>query len=392
MIINDYKDFLRDMDFIYWRLTKDYIYNTYWDDYIIDHPELKDEFEKAIHEVDKIKLDNEKLTDDEYNSLLSRIHITASKEKNRKLYFRFAGIAAAACLALLFIFSIPYLSKNGESSSLPVNNIIVGENLEEKDIYLITESETTSFSQDVIVKIDKSGSAVVQEVNGEKKATIDAGKSEMNKLVIPYGKRSQLELSDGSKVWLNSGSVLEFPSTFSGKNREISLSGEMYIEVEKDEDKPFFVNIQGFQVKVYGTSFNITSYKDMKTQSVVLIEGSVSIIVAASKDEMFMMPDEMILLRDNTHEKIKVDVTKYISWKDGYLQMDKTPIDEVLKQIERYYNLSFSIGENLNLSSKTCSGKIYLSQNLDNVMETISLLTSTHYTRDDNKIYINVNP
>ncbi|MDR1097790.1 MAG: DUF4974 domain-containing protein, partial [Tannerella sp.] len=85
-------------------------------------------------------------------------------------------------------------------------------------------------------------------------------------------------------------------------------------------------------------------------------------------------------------------VTRYISWKDGYLQLDKTPVAEVLKQVERYYNLSFDMQENLDLSTKKCSGKIYLSDNLDNVMKTISLLSGTRYERDDKNIYIHINP
>lgn len=96
-------------------------------------------------------------------------------------------------------------------------NIIVGENLDEKDIYLITDAGTTTFSQNVHVQVNENGSTIVQEADGNKSTIIEKEKSTMNKLVVPYGKRSKLELSDGTKVWLNSGSTLEFPSVFTEK-------------------------------------------------------------------------------------------------------------------------------------------------------------------------------
>jgi ferric-dicitrate binding protein FerR (iron transport regulator) len=84
----------------------------------------------------------------------------------------------------------------------------------------------------------------------------------------------------------------------------------------------------------------------------------------------------------------KVDISQFISWKDGYLSFDKTPITEVLQQIGRYYNLSFDFGNNMNLQKRTCTGKIYLSENMDNVMGTIALLSSTRYEKENNRIYI----
>jgi ferric-dicitrate binding protein FerR (iron transport regulator) len=83
-----------------------------------------------------------------------------------------------------------------------------------------------------------------------------------------------------------------------------------------------------------------------------------------------------------------VDVNQFISWKNGYLELNKTSMTEVLKQIGRYYNLSFNFDKDVNLQKRTCSGKIYLSENLDNVMITIGLLSSTQFTKKDNQIYI----
>ena len=87
-------------------------------------------------------------------------------------------------------------------------------------------------------------------------------------------------------------------------------------------------------------------------------------------------------------DKQAVDVNRIISWKDGYLTLDRTPVSEVLKQIGRYYNLAFDYKADVNLQKRTCTGKIYLSDNLDYVMTTVALLSSTGYEKQGNRIYI----
>jgi ferric-dicitrate binding protein FerR (iron transport regulator) len=124
----------------------------------------------------------------------------------------------------------------------------------------------------------------------------------------------------------------------------------------------------------------------------VLVEGSVS-LQSTSQKELFITPNEKAVYSGSgTFATQKVDVNQFISWKEGYLSFDKTPITEVLQQIGRYYNLSFDYEQDVNLQKRTCSGKIYLSENMDNVMSTIGLLSSTIYTRIDNQIFISHKP
>jgi ferric-dicitrate binding protein FerR (iron transport regulator) len=163
--------------------------------------------------------------------------------------------------------------------------------------------------------------------------------------------------------------------------------GEIYLEVVKDR-KPFIVNTSDMNITVYGTAFNVSAYADRHTPSVVLVEGKVGVKNTLSGEEMMMMPKEMVSLQNNRLNRETVDIRKYTSWKDGYLLLDRTPVTEVLKYMEQYYNLSFDIKENVNLRDITCTGKIYLTPNLDDIMKTVSLLSSTKYTRENNKIYI----
>lgn len=392
MTEHDHNIFLEDKDFISWCLTGDPSLDTFWKEYLELHPEQKEALETAIRQLSNIKLNPERLTLQEEDQLLDRIHSSTEKRGRKRYLLRFARYAAAACILMasgLFFF---YQHEKKQETSLPLSdNLIVGQNLDEKDIYLITDTKTTSFAKDVRVQINEEGSAIVEEVDGGKSSVIETGNTVINKLVVPYGKRSQLILADGSKVWINSGSVLEFPSSFAGNTRTLSLTGEMFIEVAKDQNKPFIVNTPDFQVKVYGTQFNISAYQDDNTQSVVLVSGSVS-VKSKSNEEAILQPNEMLIYKEHDMEKRLVEVNQYISWKDGYISMNETPIAEVLKLVERYYNLSFKIRDNADLRSRTCTGKLYLSDNMDNVMNTVSILSSIKYTREGKTIYIDINP
>ncbi len=394
---NNYKDFLQDPQFILWRLTSDKTLNEAWKQYQLDNPLLIDELNKAIELFGKVKLQEDKLPQQEQDELLARIHTSAATHNRKKqlLISRWSRVAVAASILILMgIGSYFFLNNPASEASTGLSaDLIIGENLEEKEIYLITDNQTSSFEKDVYIEIDESGSAIVREINSDKSQKVTASASAMNKLVVPYGKQTQLVLADGTKVWVNSGSVLEFPSVFSEKERTVNLVGEMYIEVAKDDRKPFLVNTKQFQVKVYGTCFNVSAYNEDINNSVVLVEGNVGVQSTAT-DETRLQPNEMLTIAESKWEKSQVDVSLYTSWKDGYLLLNQTPIDEVLRQIERFYNLTFNIDiqSNPDLKQHTCTGKLLLSEDLDNVMTTISLLSSTRYMRDGKKIYININP
>ncbi|MDR2816486.1 MAG: FecR domain-containing protein [Proteiniphilum sp.] len=386
-----YTDFLKDKKFIQWQLTPNESLDIYWQEFIKQYPEQKKNIDKAIAYLKKIGMKKTGLTDNERTALLEKIQKTIRQEKKRerRRFFWYAS-ASAAAIALIVI-GIGLLAPSPEQINVTDKELIVGELLNNEDIQLITSDEAIIFQNDVEVTLNEEGTAEIVQANKET-SKVQVARDKLNSLIVPYGKRSTLTLADGSKVWLNSGSVLEFPAQFSGKKREIRLtSGEMYVEVVHDKEKPFYVQTGNVNVKVYGTKFNVSNYSN-STQSVILIEGSVSLQLSGKK-EAFLIPNEQAIYSENgTIDTRKVDVSQFISWKDGYLSFDKTPMTEVLQQIGRYYNLSFNFENDVNLQKRTCTGKIYLSDNLDNVMTIIGLLSSTTYTKIENKILITNKP
>ena len=385
-----YTDFLKDEKFLRWQLLEDESLNDYWENFVQNNPQTKDEIEHAISYLKKTALNANMLSDADRSRLLDRIQSSIEKKEKRKKIGRIIQIGAAACIAIAFVVFGKQLFIDNKDKTNVANNqeLIVGNLLKSEDIQLITGDKSRQYNNNIEVKIDGKGNAKVLDSN-KKQEQIKIDQSTENKLIVPYGKRTQLSLSDGTKVWLNSGSVLIFPTQFSEKIRSIELlSGEIYLEVAHDSHKSFIVNTHDFKVKVYGTKFNISAYED-SPKSVVLVEGSIGLQSVKGTNETKLSPNEQaIVTGTGTFSKHTVDVTTYVSWKNGYLSFDETPMTEVLKQIGRYYNLSFNFDKDVNLQKRTCSGKIYLSDNLDNVMTTIGLLTSTRYIKQNGQIYI----
>ncbi len=382
-----YTDFLKDRQFIRWQLLPDEQLDNYWHDFMANHPEHVEDIQKAIRFLKSEGLNKSRLTMPEQKALLGSIQATIHQGKKAKQRKLFRHVAVAGIAVAIIAIAISLLTPSPKEGITSGKELIVGELLKNEDIQLITSQETVSFQNDIEVTLDGGDIAEITEKNNEV-SQVSITPDKLNSLIIPYGKRSSLTLSDGTKVWLNSGTVLEFPAQFRGNKREIHLvSGEMYIEVAPEKNRPFQVQTEDFNVKVYGTQFNISSYADFP-RSVVLVEGRVS-LQPIDKQETFLSPNEQAVYSDNgTFTTRKVNVNQFISWKNGYLEFNKTPMTEVLHQVGRYYNLSFNFDNDVNLQKRTCTGKIYLSENLDNVMTTIALLSSTKYEKQGNNIFI----
>lgn len=385
-----FTDFLQDERFVHWKIFQTEESNAYWSDFLEQNPHLTPLLRKAEKHFANIKIEADKLTSTEKKQLWESVqHPTHKILKTTSRFSRKWVNIAAACTAVVLIttFTLFIVNKNTPEQQSHTKDEIVGNLLKEKEIQLITGNNSLTLDNNAQVQVNSTGMIKVIEENKVGRA-VDLKQNNINKLIIPYGKRTQLSLADGSKVWLNSGSVLEFPAQFSGENREIHLaSGEIYIEVVSNKQQPFRVKTSNFTVNVYGTKFNLSTYTN-HPQSVILVEGSVS-LYSDNKKEVNLLPGEQAIYTENKEFCTrKIDTSQFTSWTRGYLIFNKTPIYEVLQQVERYYNLSFNIQVDNNLKNNTCSGKLSLSENLDDVMNTIARLSDTYYTRDNQTVYI----
>ncbi|MGD9558087.1 MAG: FecR family protein [Mangrovibacterium sp.] len=294
---------------------------------------------------------------------------------------------AAACITVAVISSLLFFRNSPERSAGA--GAYIGQAMPSDDIRLISGTSITKLSQNSHISLKENGHAAL--INDSKQSEVILSKKDVNRLIVPYGKRSTLELSDGTKVWMNSGTELEFPSEFKGNTREIHLKGEIYIEVAPMKDKPFYVRTFDFGVQVFGTRFNVSAYPGKAEKTVVLAEGKVEVDMPG-KGKSELLPEEMLRIDDSGMQKQKADVEKYISWKDGILIFHKTPVSDVLQKIGRYYNVSFDDFSDDLLSVKTCTGKLYLSDNLDEVLMSVAVLSETFYYKENGIIYIRNKP
>ena len=165
-----------------------------------------------------------------------------------------------------------------------------------------------------------------------------ANDNKNNELIIPKGGEYQVVLADGTKVWLNSASRLIYPQSFMGKERRVVLSGEAFFDVTHDAERPFVVETSRMNVKVLGTRFNVNDYDDNEEVSTTLVNGSVEII-SGDQQAFRLVPGAQDYGKENELEKREVNVRLYTSWIDGKFLFNNTELEEIAKQISRWYDV-----------------------------------------------------
>ena len=189
-----------------------------------------------------------------------------------------------------------------------------------------------------------------------------------NTINVPYGGTYTVELCDGTKVYLNSGTTLEFPSRFDGKVRSVILKGEAYFDVARNVSKPFVVEVDEMKVKVLGTSFNVKSYVDEPGVYTTLVEGSVAIL-RDGQPEKKIKPGEQAYYNKGvgTLSIAEVDVNEFTSWKDGLFYFKDIALEEILRIVSRWYDLEVFY-MNQGAKSVIYSGKLPMYSSVEDVL------------------------
>ncbi len=159
-----------------------------------------------------------------------------------------------------------------------------------------------------------------------------------NTLTTPRGGEYSLTLPDGSRVWLNSASSLQFPVSFTGKERHVKLTGEAYFEVAKDEGRPFTVSVNDVRVEVLGTHFNIMAYENEAQLKTTLLKGSVKVIKGGTA--ALLKPGQQATVGASAAMNVEAaDLNKAVAWKNGYFHFHRDGIADIMKQLSRWYDV-----------------------------------------------------
>ncbi|WP_421919893.1 FecR family protein [Marinifilum sp.] len=208
-----------------------------------------------------------------------------------------------------------------------------------------------------------------------------------NQIDIPRGGEYSVVLADGTKVWLNSKSSLKFPVKFVGNVRKITLTGEAYFEVAHNPDKPFIIESHDTEIKVLGTSFNLSSYDDEEYIATTLVEGSIEISCLGNK-ELLKPGFQAILKRgDNKFKVEKVNAALFTSWKDGVFRFKDQSLEEICHQLSRWYNVDFFFTD-YRFRDYRFTGAAKKSKTLDFTLDLIEKVADVQFAIKDDKIIV----
>lgn len=298
----------------------------------------------------------------------------------RSFFFRYA--AAFMLLAGIAAYLYLYIGRNEQTVASNDNrqlNIVPGGNkavltLADGTKLLLDSAQNGNIAEQGNTQIVNSNGQIVYDVQNHSSSTVL-----WNTMSTPVGGQYQVSLPDGTRAWLNAASSITFPTVFSGEQRLVKVSGEVYFEVAKNKQKPFVVDIGGKSlVEVLGTSFNINSYQDDEFISTTLLEGSIKVSsgvkgaaqpAGTQSQSVIIKPGQKALIAANS-KNVRVndaDLEQTLAWKNGLFNFNGLHVHEVMRQLERWYNIDVKFEGNV--SNITFKGKMFRNVNLSDVLE-----------------------
>lgn len=209
----------------------------------------------------------------------------------------------------------------------------------------------------------------------------------MQKIMVPAGQRISLELSDGTVVWLNSRTKIEYPASFVGDNRKVKLDGEAYFEVTKDVHKPFVVETAKGNIEVLGTKFNVEAYSEDNTFATALMEGSVK--VSRGKMQYMLRPNQLAYLKNGKMNIASIEDFNLYRWREGLICFKDESFPNIVKKFEKYYGVDIRI-ENSAVANYRCTGKFRQSDGVLYALRVLQKDVNFAFNRDEDNhiIYI----
>lgn len=264
---------------------------------------------------------------------------TTKHRPRRTLYVLLGALSGiAATLLLVFGFAL-YKHLN---PSLPEGVLVYQSDDSPQELQLTANGNDVALEKaDNIASIE----GVKPRIAGKTLRALDYTgasilKKENHSLTTPRGKDFQLILSDGTRVWLNADSKIDYPAKFSGGARVVKLQGEAYFEVEKDSEHPFIIKTKNFETRVLGTKLNVRSYSDEDSR-VTLIEGSVEVKGTKGGHTLRLAPGEEVrFMADGSMQTSCTDIDSYVYWKEGFFYFDNVSLVDIMQTLGRWYNLN----------------------------------------------------
>ncbi len=332
---------------------------------------------KKIREIQE----TESLPIQEQEALWRRIQQENNRHAMRKKHFLFVKKTISIVASLVFLLASGwYFWYNRQ---LPVDYAAMLQSMPQTgdpsdNVQLIlsnAEQKIMIEGKEPRIEYDRTGEVSIYSDSVAMKQKSEKSKKEAyNHLIVPKGKRSFLTFADGSKLWVNAGSIVIYPEEFAGGKREIFVDGEVFLDIVHDEKRPFVVKTHDMEIWDLGTQFDVSSYENASGRYVVLVKGEVEIRMQG-KDKKRLIPDQMFVYdQANGKNTIRsVNTQDYTAWKDGYYQFNHQKLNVVLEKLSQYYGIEILVNEKA--GNLTCSGKLDLKEELGKVLGVLQALT-----------------
>lgn len=333
----------------------------------------------------------EKIKEEVYSHLQQSIQ----KQKNRYLTIRWS--VAASVLLVIGLFASQIINHLKEKESVAARTSIAAITPGEVKAQLILSDGKVAKLKSTNQRVD---APLVQGIKNDSLLGLSYRQVQINDmnlieteiqntLVVPTGGFYPLELSDGTRVWLNSESELRFPVKFLSDKREVTLKGEAYFTVKKDSTKPFIVHVKDASVEVLGTTFNINTYGDDENIYTTLVNGSVRFISEKNKQEVILKPGMQSVMNTRTGNTgvRQVNVQDYISWKEGRFVFHSMTLESIMQQLRRWYDIEIFY-QNPEIKQYEFRGVINRDMDLNKVLNIISETTNITFNINNRTITI----
>lgn len=210
-------------------------------------------------------------------------------------------------------------------------------------------------------------------------------------IVVPAGQHVELLLSDGTHVWLNSGSRLSFSNGFFSSKRKVNLDGEGYFKVTPNKKSPFIVETCKHHIRVTGTEFNVMAHHKDSVWEASLVTGAIDIIRANdSKTLMKMSPGQLVTEKNGILVKKKLLADEHFRWREGLICFENTPFSAMLNKLELYYDVHF-VTNNNNILQTRFTGKFHITDGIMHVMRVLSIGRNFTFEKDEETNTITIN-
>ena len=326
-------------------------------------------------------------------SIIKEVKSRIRQEESKITRFHFIKNTLKYAAIFCLIFGLGYYSNNNYVSNNEVEKIIPKKN----DIVL-----TSTDNGEVVIEKDDNKTddkKIIPKINLIQKSdqliydnNIDIKELVYHSLKVPYGKRFNIVFSDGSKAYLNSGSFIRYPVKFiEDKKREVFLEGEAFFDVAENKNELFIVNSNGINVEVYGTKFNVRNYSEDFNSDIVLVEGSVGINNPEVSELTILKPGfKGSINKENFRVTTsKVNTKIYTSWIDGEVIFRNETFSQILKKLERLYNVTIINNKNESLNEVFNAAINVENENIEQVLEYFNKIYNIEYQIFNNKIIIN---